>query len=398
VQRTRSILAAAAVAVGISVIVAVSSIADAVLRRATQRLATGGAGTLYVRRWNATDLACASGQIGCDVPHPPITEDDAVAIARLSFVASAALHVTFQADVEAGDRSLPNVAVDAYGSGWRLIGGSQIASGRPFSDAEARLGARLALVNRELSRQLTAENAPAGYVLRINGVAFRVIGSYRDGVLSARAVGSDAAVPGIVVPIAAVARLPNAPTGDAEIVIEPETGIDPQVVQAAVTGVLRRRRGLRAWMPPTFAILSTTSLMRSVTGLSGRLTLASVFVSGASLLAGAAGVISVCFISVAERTREIGLRRALGATRATVALQFLVESVAITSAGAVVGTVIAATSVLGIEGLAGLPLVLSARTMAAAIGVSAGAGVAFGMGPAVRAAHVDPAIALRHVA
>jgi putative ABC transport system permease protein len=180
------------------------------------------------------------------------------------------------------------------------------------------------------------------------------------------------------------------------ICVKPDAGVTVERAQDLVTVALRRARELRPGVPNTFDMISQDQILETVNGLTSVFFLVMVALSGVALLVGGIGVMAIMMVSVTDRTREIGLRMAVGATRRDILWQFLVEAATLTVLGGLIGIAVGllAGEVLkgALELEAGVPL----WSAVVAILVSGGIGLAFGVLPANRAARMDPVEALRH--
>jgi putative ABC transport system permease protein len=164
-----------------------------------------------------------------------------------------------------------------------------------------------------------------------------------------------------------------------------------------VTAALRASRGLRPSQPNNFAMITQDRLMETYNDLVGTFFIVGLALSSVGLLVGGVGVVAIMMISVTERTREIGVRKALGATRAAILWQFLVEAVTLTSIGASVGLLLGILTAVGIRtAWPAIPAATPVWAIIAALVASAFTGVIFGILPAIRAAKLDPVAALRH--
>jgi len=165
-----------------------------------------------------------------------------------------------------------------------------------------------------------------------------------------------------------------------------------------VTASLRGTRGLKPGQRDNFAIVTQDRLLETYNTLFGTFFIVGLALSSVGLLVGGVGVVAIMMISVTERTREIGVRKALGATRATILWQFLVEAVTLTAVGALVGLGFGIAVANAVEMFAPVPIPVSTplSTIAIALGMSAFTGILFGMLPAIRASRLDPVAALRH--
>jgi putative ABC transport system permease protein len=165
----------------------------------------------------------------------------------------------------------------------------------------------------------------------------------------------------------------------------------------AVTAVLRAERGLRPSQPNNFAIVTQEKLLDVYNQLFGTFFVVGIALSSVGLMVGGVGVVAIMMISVTERTREIGVRKALGATRGTILWQFLVEAVTLTGIGAALGLLLGIAVSVSVRTLwPSIPASTPLGSVAAALLVSAFTGILFGLLPAMRAARLDPVAALRY--
>jgi putative ABC transport system permease protein len=163
-----------------------------------------------------------------------------------------------------------------------------------------------------------------------------------------------------------------------------------------VTAVIRAHRGLRPAQPNNFALVGQDRLMEVFNQLFGAIFLVGLALSAVGLLVGGVGVVAIMMISVTERTREIGVRKALGATRGTILWQFLVEAATLTSIGAAIGLALGGLLAMAIRSNTPIPASVPGTAIITALAASALTGILFGMAPAARAANLDPVEALRH--
>jgi putative ABC transport system permease protein len=176
----------------------------------------------------------------------------------------------------------------------------------------------------------------------------------------------------------------------------PREGISQEVAIAEIERIMRTRHGLRLDEPNDFDIVTQDALLRVWNQISQATFFALVVISSIALMVGGIGVMAIMSISVTERTREIGVRRALGARKREVLFQFLTEAAVLTSVGGILGIVLGSALGLGVHFLTGFPVSLPLWSFGLGIGFSATVGIVFGMYPAIRAARLDPIEALRY--
>jgi putative ABC transport system permease protein len=243
-----------------------------------------------------------------------------------------------------------------------------------------------------MAERLFGEADPLDREVQFNGKPFRVIGVYKDN--ASFLSGGDR--PKAVMPVMSAVRHLRARMSNIGLAVKPRVGVDRDVMIDQVTATLRGVRGQRPAEESSFAIITQDKLLDTYNSIFGVFFLVMIALSAVGLLVGGVGVVAIMMISVTERTREIGVRKALGATRATILWQFLVEAITLTGIGVTIGLVFGWLGALGIR--AATPIAASVPPLAvvAALAASVITGVLFGMLPALRASRLDPVVALRH--
>ena len=277
--------------------------------------------------------------------------------------------------------------------------GVYIYPGRNFTYAENAAGARVVLVNDKMAETLFGQSDPIDKEILIDGVQFKVIGFYH---YTASPMGTPTSAgggdsPKAIVPFETARRHLNLWVRGNNLIVKPLSGVTVEDAVDDVTASLRGHRGLRPNQPNNFEIVTQDRLWAIYNKLFGTFFVVGLALSSVGLLVGGVGVIAIMMISVTERTREIGVRKALGATRWTILWQFLVEAVTLTGIGASVGLALGILVAIGVRtAWPSIPASTSWGSVAAALGISAVTGVIFGRLPAMRAAKMDPVVALRH--
>jgi putative ABC transport system permease protein len=231
----------------------------------------------------------------------------------------------------------------------------------------------------------------------ISGRQFTVIGIYhpKAGFLkSLEGKGPD--TPRAIIPLQAAVRTLDVWKGSLTLLVRPYATATQSEVMDEVMAAMRARRGLRPGMRSDFYLVEQDRIKETFDQLFGAIFAVGLALSAVALLVGGVGVVAIMMISVTERTREIGVRKALGATAGTIRWQFLVEAATLTSIGALIGLAIGAVLAWVIRSNSSIPASLPASIVATALAASALTGVAFGMLPAIRASRLDPVEALRH--
>jgi len=268
-----------------------------------------------------------------------------------------------------------------------------LKAGRQFLEGEIRAGRAACIVGETVRSKLFGSEEALGRSIRINKVSCEVIGVLAPKGQSSFGTDQDDL---ILAPLRMFQRRIAGNTDIGTIFVSAEDGVDTAKVQADIERLLRERRNITKGKEDDFSVRDMMQIIQTQTATTGVLTGLLGAVAGVSLLVGGIGIMNIMLVSVTERTREIGIRLAIGALEEQVLLQFLVEAVVLSLFGGVIGIVVG----LGVAGLATgalkVPYVLDPTIVIIAFGFSALVGVVFGYFPARRAARLDPIEALRH--
>ena len=399
-NKVRAALTIMGVAVGVFVVVALSSVVRGINESFARDVEAAGPTSFFVYRRNiAAFQSCDGTDETCpERRHPAITIDEASAIERLPTILAVTSHVANGGVFKYRDRQL-NAGMEAYTPNWTAVDGGDIYPGRSFTYAENANAAQVVIINEKMAEQLFGNSDPIEKEITINNVPFRVIGLYH---YTASPMGTPTSAgggdsPKAILPWETARRHLGFWMRGNNLIVKPRAGVGVEEATDDVTALLRARRGLKPSAPNNFAIITQDRLLAVYDKLFGTFFLVGLSLSTVGLLVGGVGVVAIMMISVTERTREIGIRKALGATRGTILWQFLVEAVTLTAVGAAVGLVLGVLVTVGVRtAWPSIPASTPATSIALSLLASALTGVVCGIMPAFRAARLDPVEALRH--
>ena len=393
-NKVRAGLTILGIAVGVFVVVVISAAVHGINASVAKDLESTGPTTFFVSRFPISFEACDGTDETCKwFRNPPITLTDMEAVERIPSIRTAGARLDLGVPVSYKDRRRTGIQVIGFTGNWQQIdAGGDIFPGRNFTANEAASGERVVVINDELATQLFGESDPLDKQIELGGQPFRVLGiyHYQASFLSGGNKGR------AIIPIESARRVLKARMNDLGLAVIPAAAFTRAEAIDDVIATLRARRGLRPGVDNTFAIITQDQLFDVYNKIFGAFFLVMVVLSAVGLIVGGVGVIAIMMISVTERTREIGVRKALGATRGTILWQFLVEAVTLTGIGAIIGLVVGTLLALLIKHTTPIAASVPPMAVVAALLASCVTGVLFGMLPAARAAKLDPVTALRY--
>jgi putative ABC transport system permease protein len=393
-NKVRAGLTILGIAVGVFVVVVISAAIHGINASVAKDFESTGPTTFFVSRFPISFEACDGTEDTCKwFRNPRLTLGDVEAIEQLSSVRTAGARLDTSRPASYKDKRSASVQISGFTGNWQQIdGGGDIYPGRNFTPAEAAVGERVVVVNDQLATTLFGESDPMDKMIDLGGAAFRVLGVYHY----QASFLSGGNQPRAIIPIEAARKHLKANFADIGLAVIPAASSTRADAIDEVIATMRARHGLRPAVDNDFAIITQDQLFDVYNKIFGAFFLVMVVLSAVGLIVGGVGVVAIMMISVTERTREIGVRKALGATRGTILWQFLVEAVTLTGIGALIGLALGTLVAFLIAKTTPIAASVPPLAVVAALLTSAFTGVLFGMLPAAKAAKLDPVTALRY--
>jgi putative ABC transport system permease protein len=301
----------------------------------------------------------------------------------------------FGAAIEYGSEKREGVNVTGIWPGWHTIENRDILFGRPFTRLDEDGARQVCMVNDSAIRELRLPGDPIGEHILIGGRRFQIVGVVET--VQANIFGRGTVSSEVYVPFSTAAKYQE-PDFFFHIICRIASPEHADEAKAEARFVLRHERQMQPDEPDTFRIAPIDQFIQQFKALAAGITAIAGGIVGISLLVGGIGIMNIMLVSVSERTREIGLRKAVGATPSAILMQFLLEAVTLCFVGGMMGVAIGEGLALAMSKIPGADLQASIPWWAVfmSFGFSAFVGVVFGMFPAIKAARLDPIDALRH--
>jgi len=382
----RSFLTVLGIVIGVAAVIIMVTLGNGATAKVTQQIASLGSNLLMVTPGKRIGPGQLSGAAAFKL-------DDAEAIAReIGGVAGVAPAATTAAKIVAGNENWTSLVTGSTEQYFPLRQWS-IAAGRVFSAGEVRSGVTVCVIGQTVRSKLFGSSMPVGQRIRVGTLSCEVIGVLQSKGQSSMGTDQDDLV---VLPLRAFQRRISGNDNIAIIQIGMQKGASSARIQQDVRRLMRERRHLSAGEEDDFSVMDMKEIADMLSGTTRVLTGLLGAVAAVSLLVGGIGIMNIMLVSVTERTREIGIRLAIGALERDVLLQFLVEAVVLSSLGGLLGIVIALAVSILLASLLSVPFVFNAGIVLVAFLFAAIVGIVFGYFPARKAASLNPIEALRH--
>ena len=394
VNKLRSTLTILGVVIGVATVMTMASIVTGIREQIVHTIEIAGPTTFYVVKvFSQTPLNPDQLPRWVRI-RPDVDAAEAARIAMLPEIGYASIWAQIFGRVEYRGRRTQQLTIYGADDRYQEIQGGELVTGRWFTRAELTGGDAVAVLSEDAARRVFGRESPVDKVVRLQGRSVRVIGLYQP-------PGNIFAPPGQEVGAIIPFRLADRQffidrTNALFICVKPRPAVTVHDAQDAVTVALRAMRGLHPGNPNNFDLITQDQILETVNSLTGVFFLVMIALAGTGLLVGGIGVMAIMMVSVTDRTREIGVRKALGATRRVILLQFLIEAATLTGLGGLIGIAIGLGAGRGLTLLMNIDASPPIQLTAIAVGVSIAIGLVFGLLPASRAARLDPVEALRY--
>ncbi len=385
--KLRTALTMLGVVIGVASVVALVAVGQGATSGITNRLAGLGTNLLTVNA-GASFSGSTRQAFGSSTT---LTLADATALRSLAGVQGVAPELSTQKLVIAGAKNTTTTIIGTTPD-YPTVRAYTLWQGSFLTQASLDAGLRVAVLGATTADDLGLGASAIGTDIAIGGLPFRVVG-----ILQAKG-GTGFASPDdqILIPVSTASALIVGGTSVRSVGVSVATPDQMTTVTAEITAALRERHGLTATAAADFTIQNQDQLLATVSSVSTLLTVLLAGIASISLIVGGIGIMNIMLVSVRERTREIGIRKAIGARGRDILAQFLIEALALSLAGGLFGIVIglAISALIGV--IAGWGFIFSPLTVVAAVGFSLMVGIVFGVWPASQAARLDPVVALRY--
>jgi len=389
--KTRSILTMLGVIIGVGAVIAMVSIGEGAKARVAAQFEAMGTSTLIVSG-GSNQAGGARGGAGSRLT---LTWEDLEAIKGLPEVGAAAPQLRGNAQV-VSETSNWQTQINASTPDWFIVRSWKVVAGEQFTAADVAGARKVAVIGKTVATNLFGDEDPVGATIRIDRTPFTVVG-----VLEAKGTSAFGSDNDDVVLVPTKTYLSKLSGGNArylsgQIMVMAASPTQTTAALASISELLRNRHKIRPGADDDFTVRDLTSVAKAQAESAGTITSLLAGVALVSLLVGGIGIMNIMLVSVTERTREIGLRMAVGAKPGSVRLQFLVEAMVLSLVGGLVGIGAGLGAGHYMAASFGFPLPVNPSIVVLAVGVSAAVGIGFGLYPAHRASRMDPITALRH--
>ncbi len=388
-NKLRSILTMLGIIIGVGAVIAMVSIGMGVRDKVSNSIASLGSNLIIV----TPGAASSSGVRQAAGTNTTLTLKDAEAIARdVSGIGAVAPSVSKQYQMVAGNMNW-TTGVQGTTPDFLEVRNLSVQAGSFITNDDLESRNRVAVIGATVASNLFTNTNPVGQSIRINNAPFTIIGVLESKGQSAGGQDQDDTV---IIPLTTAQERMMGITYVQTISVQAANSDVVDLVQEGITTLLRARHGITADKSDDFTVRNLASVMATAQETTGTITMLLGSIAAISLLVGGIGIMNIMLVSVTERTREIGIRKALGARYSNILMQFLIEAVVIGVIGGIIGIALGIGTSYAISSIAGWKTVITAAPILLSFGFSVGIGLFFGLYPARKAALLNPIDALRY--
>ena len=394
VSKMRSGLTILGVVIGVATVMTMATIVKGIRDQILTTIEVAGPTTFYVLKVFSTTPINPDQLPWYVRVRPDLKAEEAARLAQLPQIGYAAIWSQVQARVNYGSSRTRDMIVYGADDRFQEILGGEIVEGRWFTKPELKGGSAVVVLQESHAREIFGRETPLEKIVQIGGRPVQVIGLYQQ---PANVFSPPGQQVGAILPFQFTWHAYQIDRTNALfIAVKPKAGVSVADAEEAVTIALREMRRLRPADKNNFDLLSQDQILNVFMSITDIFFLVMLVLASVALMVGGIGVMAIMMVSVTARTREIGIRKAMGATRRDILLQFLVEASTLTGIGGVVGIVVGLAAGRGVTMLMNVPATAPLLQTLIAVAVSVGIGLVFGVLPARRAARLDPIDALRY--
>jgi len=388
-NKGRAALTILGIAIGVMVVMVIGSMISGINSGVAEIFEQLGPRTFFVQRSPQTGVVFDDSEWR---RAPPLTVAEGERLNELPTISLVVLDEGTSRDVEFESQKLTSAEVRGRSAGWPTVMGGDIYPGRSYTRLESAANSRVAVINERMSDELFGSRDPIGRRIRIGGVPFTVIGVYQP----PPDLFGQAGRPSATVPQGAFAKYVRTWRFGLTFFVSPAEGVSVNDATEDVTAAMRSLRGLGPRDDNNFGVVTQDKALENWNRVTGMFFLVMLVLSSIGLMVGGVGVVAIMMISVTERTREIGVRKAIGARRREILWQFLVEAATLTFIGGAIGMIAGGLISFIIANTTPIPASVPILSIVAALSASIFTGIVFGIYPAAKAARLDPVEALRY--
>jgi len=375
--------------IGVGAVIAMVAVGEGAKRRVQEQIASLGTNLLVILPGTVTLGGARSGSGG---RQSLIPADARAIMSEIPVVAGASPVVRQFQQVIVGDQNW-GTQIQGIAPEFQQIREWQVREGRFISQADVDTTAKVALIGETVAYNLFGTEDPMGAVIRVKKIPFRIIGILAAKGQSSNGTDQDDIV---MVPYTSMMKLVMGVTYIQQIIVAAVSADTTQEASTQITALLRQRHKIRPGTDDDFTIRNLSDIAEAASNSATVMALLLGSIASVSLIVGGIGIMNIMLVSVTERTREIGIRMAVGARTRDIMLQFIVEAVVMAASGGLIGILVGVGSSSLIKNLADLPALIKPEIIAISFLVSGTVGVFFGFYPAKKAANLDPIDALRY--